>query len=97
MAAVHTILATLLAAGDHLVCSDAVYGPTCSLVEQILVKYGIESTIVDTSNTQAVADAIRPNTKVVYVETPGNPTLVITDLKEISDIAHKHGAVGGGG
>ncbi len=93
MAAVHTILATLLGAGDHLVCSDAVYGPTCSLVEQILVKYGIESTIVDTSNTKAVADAIRPNTKVVYVETPGNPTLVITDLKEICDIAHKHGAM----
>jgi len=93
MAAIHTALASLLKAGDHLVCSDAVYGPTCTLVETILPRSGIESTIVDTSDLGAVEHAIRPNTKVVYVESPGNPTLVITDLEAICKLAHDQGAL----
>ncbi|MBU0640733.1 MAG: aminotransferase class I/II-fold pyridoxal phosphate-dependent enzyme [Planctomycetes bacterium] len=92
MAAIHTTLAALLQSGDHMVCSDAVYGPTCSLVESYLSRYGIEASVVDTSNLDAVAQALRPNTKVVYVETPGNPTLVITDLEAICQLAHDHGA-----
>ncbi len=92
MAAVHTTLATLLEAGDHLVCSDAVYGPTCTLVETVLPRQGIESTIVNTADLEAVRAAVKPNTKVIYVETPGNPTLVITDLAAICELAHKAGA-----
>ena len=93
MAAIHSTLATLLQHGDHLVCSDAVYGPTCSLVETVLTRFGIESTLVDTSNLDAVREAIRPNTKVIFIETPGNPTLVMTDLEAVSHLAHEHGAL----
>jgi methionine-gamma-lyase len=93
MAAIHTVLATLLKQGDHVVCSEAVYGPTLTLVQSVMSDFGIESTMVDTSNTQAVRDALRPNTKVVYIETPCNPTLVIADLDAISKLAHEHGAL----
>ncbi len=89
MAAIHTTLAALLQIGDHVVCSDAVYGPTTTLIQTILGPLGIESTFVDTSNLDAVRRAIRPNTKVVYVETPGNPTLVITDIEEVCKLAHE--------
>ena len=92
MAAVHTIFAALLSAGDHVVCSAAVYGPTATLLNTIMKKFGVETTFVDSSVTENIRKAIKPNTKVVYIETPGNPTLCISDLKEISKIAHKHGA-----
>ncbi|UCE61047.1 MAG: aminotransferase class I/II-fold pyridoxal phosphate-dependent enzyme [Phycisphaerales bacterium] len=92
MAAIHTTFATLLSGGDHLICSDAVYGPTCTLVETILSRFGVEYTMVDTSNLAAVKEAMRPNTKVVFVETPGNPTLVITDLQAVCSMAHDRGA-----
>ncbi len=92
MAAIHTTFTALLQTGDHLVCSDAVYGPTCTLVETTLARFGIECTMVDASNASAVEEAMRPNTKVVYVETPGNPTLVICDLEAVCDIAHERGA-----
>ncbi|MBU0717769.1 MAG: aminotransferase class I/II-fold pyridoxal phosphate-dependent enzyme [Planctomycetes bacterium] len=92
MAAIHTTFAVLLKAGDHLVCSDAVYGPTCTLVETILPRFGIEHTMVDASNPTAVKKAMRPSTKVVYIETPGNPTLVICDLEGACRMAHERGA-----
>ncbi|MFZ2323329.1 MAG: PLP-dependent aspartate aminotransferase family protein [Ignavibacteriaceae bacterium] len=92
MAAVHTIFATLTQTGDHVVCSSAVYGPTTTLLGTVMKKFGVETSFVDTSNLDAVQNAIKPNTKVVYVETPGNPTLCISDLSEISKIAHKAGA-----
>ena len=93
MAAIHTTLAALLNAGDHVICSDAVYGPTCVLVEQVMTRFNIESTFVDTSNLDAVEQAFRPNTKVVYIETPGNPTLAVTDLQAVSEMAHARGAL----
>ncbi len=92
MAAIHTAFAVLLRTGDHLVCSDAVYGPTCTLVETVLSRFGIEFTMVDTSNLTAIEKAMRPNTKVVYIETPGNPTLVICDLEAVCRMAHGRGA-----
>ena len=92
MAAIHTTLAAMLRAGDHLVCSDAVYGPTCTLVEQVLPRFGIECTFVDSSDLDAIDQAFRANTKAVYIETPGNPTLVVSDLKSVSRIAHDRGA-----
>jgi methionine-gamma-lyase len=93
MAAIHTTLAAFLAAGDHVVCSDAVYGPTCTLVEDFLPRFGVESTAVDSSDPGAVEAAMRPNTRFVYIETPGNPTLVITDLKAVCRIAHARGSL----
>ena len=92
MAAIHTTFAVLLQAGDHLICSDAVYGPTCTLVETILPRFGIECTVMNTSDLAAVEQAMRPSTKAVYIETPGNPTLVISDLEAVCDLAHSHGA-----
>lgn len=93
MAAIHTALAALLKQGDHIVCTDAVYGPTATLIHTLLAGFGIESTLVDTSNLDAVRQALRPNTKVVYVETPCNPTLMITDLAGVAALAHEHGAL----
>lgn len=92
MAAIHTALAAFVRAGDHVVCSEAVYGPTCVLLESVLEKFGVEATMVDTSDTGAVAQAMQPNTKVLFVETPGNPTLVVSDLEPLAAIAHEHGA-----
>jgi len=92
MAAIHTALAAFLSAGDHVVCSEAVYGPTCVLVESLLERFGVESTLVDTSDTKAVGAAMQRNTKVLFVETPGNPTLVVSDLEALASIAHEHGA-----
>ncbi|MCK4235825.1 MAG: aminotransferase class I/II-fold pyridoxal phosphate-dependent enzyme, partial [Candidatus Krumholzibacteria bacterium] len=92
MAAIHTTFSAMLHAGEHLICSDAVYGPTNTLVATVLSRFGIESTFVDTSNLDAVKKALRPETKVVYIETPGNPTLVVSDIEATAEIAHKHGA-----
>lgn len=92
MAAIHTALATFVSQGDHVVCSEAVYGPTTSLLDPLMTGFGVESTLVDTSDTQAVQAAMRPNTKVVLVETPGNPTLVVSDIAAIARIAHAQDA-----
>jgi methionine-gamma-lyase len=93
MAATHTIFASLLSSGDHVICSSSVYGPTTTLLNTIMKKFGVEATFVDTSDSENVAKALRPNTKVVFVETPGNPTLCISDLGAISRLAHKNNAV----
>lgn len=87
MAATHTIFASLLSTGDHVVCSAAVYGPTSTLLSTVMKKFGVETTSVDTSDIETVKKAIKPNTKVIFVETPGNPTLCISDLEEISKLA----------
>lgn len=92
MAAIHTTFVSLLDAGDHVVSSDSVYGPTNTLLATVMSRLGIESTFVDTSDLDAVRSALRPETKMIYIETPGNPTLVVSDIREIAGIAHDHGA-----
>jgi methionine-gamma-lyase len=92
MAAIHTVLGTLLQQGDHMVCSDALYGPSVVLVEKILPRFGITATIVDTSNPEAVERAMDSRTKVVFLESPGNPTLTLSDIPAVADIAHRFGA-----
>ena len=92
MAAVHTIFASLTQTGDHVVCSSSVYGPTTTLLSTVMKKFGVETTFVDTSDTMNVLNAMKKNTKVVYIESPGNPTLCISDIKAISELAHKHNA-----
>lgn len=93
MAAVHTVFASLLQAGDHVVCSTAVYGPTNTLLGTIMKKFGVETSFVDTSNLEEVRNAVRPNTKIYYIETPGNPTLSISDISAIAEIAHANNSL----
>jgi len=90
MGAVSTIYMALLSKGDHIVSSDAVYGPSRGLMEDHFSRFGVESTYVDTSNLENIKKAIKPNTKVLYIETPANPTISITDLKACGEIAKKH-------
>ena len=92
MAAVHLIFGAALSAGDHVICSESVYGPTTTLLSTILSRYGVEYTFVDSSNVENVRAAVRPNTKMIYIETPGNPTLVMSDIKAISEVAKSIGA-----
>jgi len=93
MAAISTTFAALVSHGDHVVCSTAVYGPTTTLLNTIFKRFGIESNYVDTSDIEAVRSAIKPNTKVIYVESPGNPTLSISDIRSISALAKENNAV----
>ena len=76
-----------------MVGTDAVYGPSRVIMETEYPRFGVESTFVDSSVTQNVADAMRDNTKLVYLETPANPTLKMTDLKACAEIAHDGGAL----
>ncbi len=92
MAAVHTVFAALTQFGDHIVCSHAVYGPTTTLLNSIMKRYGVETTFVDASNLDEVKNAVTAKTRIIYVETPGNPTLSISDIKAIAKIAHNAGA-----
>jgi cystathionine beta-lyase/cystathionine gamma-synthase len=90
MAAIYALIATLHA-GDHLICSHNVYGGTQRLFNQIVCHYGIEIEYVDTGNLDAVSAAIRPNTKLIHVETPTNPLMSLTDIAAVSEIAHAKG------
>ena len=93
MGAVTTIYMALLGQGMHMVSTDAVYGPSRVVMETLFAKFGVESTYVNTSDIKNVINAIKPNTKVLYLETPANPTMEITNIKECVRIAHEKGIV----
>jgi len=86
MAAIDAVF-RLLRPGDHAVISEAVYGGVFRLSTQLLVHFGLEFTFVDTSSQDAVLGALRPNTKMLYVETPTNPTLRVADLAALGKLA----------
>ncbi len=90
MAAIYALVATLHA-GDHLICSHNVYGGTARLFNQIVRHYGIDIQYVDTGNLNAVAGAIRPNTKLIHIETPTNPLMSLTDIAAVCEVAHAKG------
>ncbi|HEY2856910.1 MAG TPA: PLP-dependent aspartate aminotransferase family protein [Terracidiphilus sp.] len=90
MAAI-TAMVAHLHAGDHLICSKDVYGGTVRLFNEFIANYGIEIEYVTTDSTEAVAAAIKPNTKLIHLETPSNPLMVLTDIAAIAEIAHAHG------
>ncbi len=92
MAAISTIMLALLKEKDHIICSDTVYGPTNTLLNTIIKHYGIEYDIIDTSNIENVKAKMKKNTRLVFLETPGNPTLVVSDIKAISKLTKKAGA-----
>jgi len=82
----------LVKAGDHVIVGDNTYGGTFRLFSKILSNYGIEFDYVDTSDVTNVERAFKSNTKMVFVETPTNPIMTVTDLQAVSDVAHAHGA-----
>jgi len=90
MAAIMAMV-TMLKSGDHVICGENVYGGTARLFDKIVVNYGIEFTYVDTSDAEAVRRAIRPQTKLVHIETPTNPLMTLTDIRAVADICHKRG------
>jgi len=90
MGAVNTVYFALLEKGGHVVSSAAVYGPSRTVLEQQYSRYGVEATFVNTADIEEVRKAIRPNTKLLYIETPSNPTMDISDLKACSDLAHAY-------
>lgn len=89
MGAITSALWTSLRSGDHIIAAKTLYGCTFSYLNHGLTRYGVEVTFVDTTDIQNVRNAMRENTKVVYLETPANPTLEIADIREISKIAHE--------
>lgn len=93
MAAATGILLTLLSSGDHLVISDVSYAGVAELARETLPRMGIEVTPVDMSDLEAVAAAIRPNTKLVHTESPANPIMRLTDLRAVAKLAHNVGAL----
>jgi methionine-gamma-lyase len=91
MAAATTIYMALLGQGMHMVSTDAVYGPSRVVMETLFAKFGVESTYIPTYNAENIIKAIKLNTKVLYLESPANPTMDISDIKECSRIAHEKG------
>ena len=93
MAAVSTIYMTFLEAEAHMIASEAIYGPSRVVMEKEFSRFGVEFDFVDTSNIENVKNAIKPNTKLLFIETPANPTIKLTDIKACADIAHSNRAV----
>lgn len=90
MGAVNTVYLAYLGQGSHVICHEAVYGPSRVVLETIYPRFGVEYTMVDTTDLESVRKAFRPNTKLLYTETPANPTMGISDLAALAEIAHSH-------
>jgi cystathionine beta-lyase/cystathionine gamma-synthase len=91
MAAETAVTQLLLEQGDHVVCTQNVYGGTFRLFNTIVKKYGVEFSWIDTTHVENVRQAIRPNTKMVFVETPTNPLMSITDIAGVASVTHEAG------
>ena len=92
MAAVTTVLLAMLNQGDHLVGTDGMYGPSRMVVEKHFSRFGVNFSFVDTTDLQQVENALEERTRLIFVETPANPTMKLTDLEAVSRMAHSHGA-----
>ncbi len=92
MAAVTATMLCHLNAGDHVVSAKALFGSCRFIIDNVLPRFGVETTLVDGPDLDQWANAVRPNTKALFLETPANPTLEIIDLKAVADIAHQAGA-----
>ena len=93
MGAVSSVYMALLSKGDHMVSTASVYGLSRVLMEKHMSRFGVEASFIDTTDLAALRAAIRPNTKVVYVESPSNPAMLVTDLQAAAEIAHAAGAL----
>lgn len=93
MGAITTLLLKELRCGDHVLCNANIYGETREVLDDILGKFGVACTYLDFSDLEAVEQAVQPNTKIVFTEVLSNPTLTLTDIEGVAQIAHKHGAL----
>jgi O-succinylhomoserine sulfhydrylase len=93
MSAIMTLCLGILTAGDHVVCSYSMFGSTINLFKNILAKFGIEFTFVDLVDQQAWKNAIRPNTRLLFLETPSNPLTEIADISALAALAHESGSL----
>lgn len=93
LAAEDALLRTVLAPGDHVLMGNDVYGGTHRLVNRIFVPWGVSLSVVDMSDVDAVRDAIRPTTKVLWVETPSNPLMTISDIAALAEVGHAAGVL----
>ena len=91
MAATSCTIMGMVGSGDHVILSDVVYGGTHRVSTKVLNRWGLECSFVDTADPQNVANAIRDNTKLIFTETPANPTLKLTDIAAVSEVAKAHG------
>ena len=90
MAAIMAMI-TMFRTGDHVICGENVYGGTPRLFNQIVTRYGIEFSYIDTSDPENVRRAIRPTTRLVHIETPTNPIMTLTDIRAVADVCHERG------
>ncbi|WP_144874151.1 cystathionine gamma-synthase [Microbacterium sp. 1.5R] len=93
LAAEDALLRGILSPGDHVILGNDVYGGTYRLFARVLAKWGVVATVVELSDTDAVRAAVRPETKIIWIETPSNPLLKIVDIALIAEIAHASGAI----
>ena len=93
LGAVSTLYMGLLEQGAHMVSTASVYGPSRGLIENHFSRFGVEASFVDTSSLGNLSDAIRPDTRLVYVETPSNPAMQVTDIAGAAQIAHDNGSL----
>jgi len=93
MAAISTVFFALLSQRDHVVCTAAVYGPSRAVLERDFARFGVNSSFVETSDVEALKAAITDRTRLVFIETPANPTLAITDIAAAADLTHEKGAL----
>lgn len=90
MAASSTLFMALLGSGKHIIGTDAMYGPTRGVVENDFSRFGVEYDFVDTTNIENIREVIRPETELIFIETPANPTIKLTDIQACADLAHEH-------
>jgi len=91
MGAVNSVYMALLESGSHMVSTASVYGPSRVVVEKYYAKFGVEATFTNTSCLDNLRNAIRPETKLIYIESPSNPAMQVTDIAGAAEIAHEHG------
>ena len=88
-----TAISTFVKAGEHVVCSNMTYGGTYRYYTQIQARYGVDFSFVDTANPDEVCRAFRPNTKLLHLESPTNPTMILCDIRRLAEMAHERGAI----
>lgn len=93
MAAITTVFLALLSRDEHVVSTASIYGPTRVILEREFSRFGVAATFIDTADLDRVERCMTPETRVVFVETPANPTMTITDIRGAARVAHEHGAV----
>ena len=93
MAAISTAVISLVSPGDHIVSVRDLYGGTVGLFSDLMSKFGVQTTFIEASNTSEISSAVKSNTKILFLETPTNPTLKLVDLQRASETAAKHGAM----